>query len=122
RETMRMEIRDLQRQTGMTGIYVTHSQDEALALADKVAVMNDGVIQQLDSPRRLYERPRNRFVAGFVGLSNIFSGQLTQTGKWPNVEVLGKSFSVANTQHRPKAAVNDQVSIAVRPENIQITS
>lgn len=73
RETMRLELRRLQREAGITTIYVTHDQVEALALSDRLAVMNRGRIVQIDSPRELYHRPQTSFVAGFIGVSNLLS-------------------------------------------------
>ncbi|MCO5090369.1 ABC transporter ATP-binding protein [Bosea sp. (in: a-proteobacteria)] len=73
REQMRFEIRALQQRLGITSVYVTHSQDEALALSDEIAVMQDGVIVQRGPPLAIYEKPRNAFVAGFIGLANILT-------------------------------------------------
>ena len=71
REQMRFEIRSLQQRIGITGVYVTHSQDEALVLSDQIAVMRDGVIEQRGAPLAIYDAPRNEFVATFIGLANI---------------------------------------------------
>ncbi|MBB4124696.1 MULTISPECIES: ABC transporter ATP-binding protein [Martelella] len=71
RETMRFEIRAIQQRVGITTIFVTHSQEEALTMSDRVAVMNGGIIQQIGTPEEIYHRPKNGFVAGFVGLANI---------------------------------------------------
>ncbi len=73
REQMRFEIRTLQRRLGITSVYVTHSQDEALAISDEIAVMRDGLIVQTGKPLEIYNSPRNAFVAGFIGLANIMS-------------------------------------------------
>ena len=72
RETMRTEIRAIQQRTGATTLFVTHDQDEALDMADRIAVMNGGLIEQFGSPTDVYERPRTRFVANFIGQANIF--------------------------------------------------
>lgn len=71
REDMKLEIKRIQRELGITVLFVTHDQDEALTLSDRIAVMQDGALEQIDTPVRLYTRPRNRFVAGFVGEANI---------------------------------------------------
>jgi spermidine/putrescine transport system ATP-binding protein len=76
---MQAELRQIQQQLGITFVYVTHNQSEALAMADKVVVMDLGLIQQIGSPREVYREPRNRFVAEFVGTNNIFSGQVVGT-------------------------------------------
>src|SRR5688572_18922500 len=74
REHMQIELKELHRQLGVTFVYVTHDQGEALTMSDRVAVFNDGLIQQLDSVDRLYETPANRFVAGFVGDNTVLKG------------------------------------------------
>jgi putative spermidine/putrescine transport system ATP-binding protein len=76
REHMQIELKDLHRQIGVTFVYVTHDQGEALTMSDRVAVFNDGEIQQIDAVERLYETPSNRFVAGFVGDSSVLAGQV----------------------------------------------
>src|SRR5205814_8491136 len=74
REERRFELKRLQRELGITGIYVTHDQLEALAMSNRVAVMRDGKLEQVDSPRAIYEAPRSRFVADFIGTSNFIDG------------------------------------------------
>ena len=74
REHMRFELKRLQRELGITTVYVTHDQSEALALSHEIAVMNEGRIQQIGSPRDIYERPRSQFVADFVGTTNFLDG------------------------------------------------
>ncbi len=76
REEMRFEIRDLQKRLGITAIYVTHDQQEALVMSDKIAVMKDGRLVQLGSPEEIYETPKSRFVAEFIGLSDFISGEI----------------------------------------------
>ncbi len=78
---MRGAIRDVQKKVGITTIYVTHDQEEALAISDRIAVMNEGVIQQLGAPESLYTRPYNTCVAHFIGPSNSFGGQLKKSGR-----------------------------------------
>ena len=80
RETMQLEVRRLQRRLGLTTIFITHDQEEALVLSDRIAVMNKGTIQQVATTTEIYERPANDFVADFVGESNIFHGTLTEPG------------------------------------------
>src|SRR3970282_760102 len=79
RVRMRGEIRDLQRRLGITSVYVTHDQEEAFSIADVVALMNRGKLIQLGSPRELYRQPADRFVAEFVGLSNVVSAELVES-------------------------------------------
>ena len=80
RAEMRVELRELQRRLGITSVYVTHDQEEALAISDRVIVMNVGVIEQIGSPQEIYNRPRSRFVADFVGSANLLKGRLTGDG------------------------------------------
>jgi putative spermidine/putrescine transport system ATP-binding protein len=96
RQQMQIELKELQREVGITFIFVTHDQEEALTMSDRIAVFDKGKIQQLDRPAAIYERPVNEFVAGFVGVSNLITGNAAQT-------LLGKSGT-----------------FTVRPEKIQI--
>lgn len=79
REQMQVELKELQREVGITFIFVTHDQEEALTMSDRIAVFNNGLIQQLDIPSKIYEQPRNEFVAGFVGVSNLITGEAAST-------------------------------------------
>ncbi len=86
---MRAEIRKLQKELGITTIYVTHDQEEALTLSDRIAVINLGKLQQIGSPRDLYERPENPFVADFIGINNLIPGEIQEmnpTERWMKVE------------------------------------
>ena len=74
RQTMQIELKRIQREVGITFVYVTHDQSEALTMSDRLVVMRDGRIEQLGTPRELYEQPLTRFVAGFIGTSNILRG------------------------------------------------
>jgi putative spermidine/putrescine transport system ATP-binding protein len=82
RETVRVEIRELQRKLGITTVMVTHDQEEALIMADRLVVMSDGTVRQVGSQRDLYERPADRFVAGFVGRSNLLAGRVIEPGRF----------------------------------------
>src|SRR6266567_677847 len=82
RQAMQVELKRIQREVGITFVYVTHDQNEALTMSDRIAVMNDGLIEQLASPREIYEHPATRFVAGFIGTSNLLTGTASEiTGK-----------------------------------------
>ena len=96
RQQMQIELKELQREVGITFIFVTHDQEEALTMSDRIAVFDKGKIQQLDKPSTIYEKPTNQFVAGFVGISNLISGKAA-------AEILGKSGT-----------------FTVRPEKIQL--
>jgi iron(III) transport system ATP-binding protein len=82
RAEMRVELRELQRRLDITSVYVTHDQEEALAISDRVIVMNVGVIEQIGTPEQIYNRPRSRFVADFVGSANIIKGKLSGDGSF----------------------------------------
>ena len=121
RELMRFELKRLQRELGITTVYVTHDQSEALALSHQVAVMNLGRIQQIGSPRDIYERPQNQFVADFVGTTNFVDGTvIAQDGDADFYAIeteFGrlKSYSVENV--RP----GDKVVLSIRPEDVNLT-
>jgi ABC-type sugar transport system ATPase subunit len=113
REEMRAEIASLRARLGTTMVYVTHDQSEALALSDRVAVMNGGVLEQLDSPERLYADPATPFVAGFVGGANLLEG-----------EVRGRSFVCAEVSFQLPdglAAVDGRATLVVRPEELAVS-
>jgi iron(III) transport system ATP-binding protein len=119
REEMRFELKRLQRELGVTTIYVTHDQAEALAMSDTVAVMNDGRIEQLGGPRDIYERPRTRFVAGFVGTSNFIDGKVLKhngDGRYL-VETAHGSLGAAA---QATFAAGSKVLVSARPEHIGV--
>lgn len=120
RESMRFEIRTLQQAESITAVYVTHSQEEALAIADVIGVMDEGRLQQLGSPAEVYLRPRNRFVAGFVGLASILSGTVVgRDGGRVVVDVHGARLGLLPPEGWERAA-GALVSVAVRPEHLRI--
>lgn len=120
RERMRFELKELQRKTGITSIYVTHDQAEAMVMSDRIVVMNEGRIQQIGSARDLYRRPSNRFVADFIGLTNVFAGKITSveaTGRG-SVEV-GDGLSIVCRV--PKEFTSgSEVAISIRPEDVRL--
>lgn len=116
---MRNAIKQIQRQVGITTVYVTHDQEEALAVSDRIAVMNAGVIQQVDTPKNIYQRPANIFVSTFIGLSNIFDGVLESNDNGKAVVRIGDyRFSMNNILK--DCGVNRPVKVAVRPEEFII--
>ena len=115
RQEVRVEIRQLQRRLGITTVMVTHDQEEALTMADRLVVMSHGVIQQVGSQRDLYERPRNRFVAGFVGRTNFFTGTVDATGLFRTEGGL-----TIRCGGRAGAGAGPRL-VALRPEKIAIT-
>jgi ABC-type Fe3+/spermidine/putrescine transport system ATPase subunit len=116
RVQVRAEIKKLQRELGITTIYVTHDQEEALSLSDRVAVMKDGRVLQVGGPRELYERPRTRFVADFVGTNNLLPGQVRER----RGERLLVETGVGPLEAIPNAEVAERCVLAIRPENVAI--
>ena len=110
RKEMQIELKAMHRRLGITFIYVTHDQEEALTMSDTVVVMADGVVQQIGTPTDVYNEPANTFVADFIGESNIFSG--TVTGK-RKVRFCGKTFECVDDFEK-----NEMVDVVVRPEDI----
>jgi len=119
REQMQIELRRMLRDAGMTAIFVTHDQDEALVMSDRIAVMNRGVIEQFDSPEAIYARPRTLFALNFVGLSSQFEGQVHSTGPG-TVTVDTAHGRLTAPADAPVGQVGDAVVLAVRPESIRI--
>jgi ABC-type Fe3+/spermidine/putrescine transport system ATPase subunit len=117
RVRMRVEIRSVQRQLGITSLYVTHDQEEAFSIADRVAVMNHGKLVQIGTPRELYRQPADRFVAEFVGLSNIVPVELVETGPGgATVRVFGQ---IIHSRRQPRNP-GDHVSLVLRPEAMRV--
>ncbi|MGJ7570559.1 ABC transporter ATP-binding protein [Variovorax sp. RB2P76] len=116
REHMQIELKDLHRQLGVTFVYVTHDQGEALTMSDRVAVFNEGVIQQLDTVDRLYETPSNRFVAGFVGDNTVFKGRLSRGGE--HAEMTLADGRVLHGLNVSGAAAGAAVEACIRPERV----
>lgn len=115
RKQMQIELKRLQKQLGITFVYVTHDQEEALTMSDRIAVINEGVIEQIDTPRNIYEHPRTRFVAGFIGESNVFDtvvksveGETAKLG----TEIGHVSVPAGNY------AVGEALAVSVRPEDM----
>ncbi|HEX7298521.1 MAG TPA: ABC transporter ATP-binding protein [Solirubrobacteraceae bacterium] len=118
REDMRFELKRLQRELGITAVYVTHDQSEALAMSNMVAVMKEGEVQQLGRPREIYEHPRTRFVADFIGTSNFIDGVIERSeGERYLVETAyGKLAATSGADFAP----GTKVVVAARPEQIEI--
>ena len=116
REHMQIELKELHRQLGVTFVYVTHDQGEALTMSDRVAVFNEGVIQQLADVESLYETPSNRFVAGFVGDSTVLSGTLQGAGANAAIQMPG-GFLLPGINVN-QAPVGARVQACVRPERV----
>ncbi|MBX9898944.1 MAG: ABC transporter ATP-binding protein [Qipengyuania sp.] len=115
-------LKELQQQLGITTIYVTHDQIEALALSDRIAVMNKGSIVQLASPQEIYTRPSGAFVADFIGSSNFLRGRMKQRNSDGDAEVILESGLLVRTIWAPDVKEGTEVLVAVRPEHIRLTA
>jgi spermidine/putrescine ABC transporter ATP-binding subunit len=121
RQAMQVELKRIQREVGITFIYVTHDQGEALTMSDRIAVMNDGKVEQLGSPRAIYERPATRFVAGFIGTSNLLSGDIKSLAGGQAVLLSGDGEYIAvPVRDAMSVATGQPVELTVRPEKIDI--
>jgi spermidine/putrescine ABC transporter ATP-binding subunit len=118
REQMQLELRLLQQRLGITFVLVTHDQEEALTLSDRIAVMAHGRVVQVDTPAGLYERPRNRTIAGFIGSMNFFPGRVRRQGK-PEVEIEGLGRVVMNG-HDAGLPHGAAATVAIRPEKLAL--
>ena len=113
RKTMQIELKKIQQQVGITFVYVTHDQEEALTMSDKIVVMNEGLIQQIGSPIDIYNEPENRFVANFIGESNIVEGHFIKDYL---VEWYGQQFECGDKGFEE----GQEVDIVLRPEDLDI--
>lgn len=118
---MRNAIKDIQREVGITTVYVTHDQEEAMAVSDRIAVMKSGIIQHLGTPQEIYQRPANVFVATFIGRTNIIEGTLTQVEGRYSLQI-GSDYAEPMSNIRvPKSQASLKVQISVRPEEFIMT-
>ncbi|MBX3002100.1 MAG: ABC transporter ATP-binding protein [Caldilineaceae bacterium] len=118
RKAMQLELKQIQSEVGITFIYVTHDQEEALTMSDRIAVMHDGLVQQVGEPWRIYEHPTNRFVADFIGETNFIPGRIDSLNRFATVDVNGVRV-LADTDGR-EVTPQQTVTVAVRPEKINI--
>ena len=117
RVEMRAVIKEIQNKLSITTIYVTHDQEEAMAVSDRIAVMDKGVIQQIGSPQVLYQRPANKFVAGFIGKTNIITRALVPQENTSKLQISDSYAIDMPGIHHPKTK---QVLVSIRPEDFQI--
>ncbi|MDR0384016.1 MAG: ABC transporter ATP-binding protein [Christensenellaceae bacterium] len=113
RQEMRIELRRLHKELGITFIFVTHDQEEAMTMSDRIIVMKDGIIQQIGTPKQIYDEPSNAFVADFIGDSNIIKGKFIKDFQ---VEFLGKKFECVDKGFKR----NEIVDVVLRPESIEV--
>jgi putative spermidine/putrescine transport system ATP-binding protein len=118
RVTLRAEIKRVQAELGITMIYVTHDQEEALSISDRVIVMNQGFIEQVDKPFEIYKNPKSEFVADFVGTSNFFEGELS--GNMVVNKSTGLNFLISPDVVKTHGIKEGKVSISIRPEKVHL--
>lgn len=121
RVEMRNAIKSIQREVGITTVYVTHDQEEALAVSDRIAVMNNGIVQQIGSPKHIYQRPANLFVASFIGLTNVLPAKFIQHNGEPCVD-FGYGYVEKCLHLEQNLQDGLEILAAVRPEEFKITN
>ena len=121
RESMRFEIMDIQRRLGVTIVYVTHDQTEAMVMSQRIAIMDRGVLRQVGTPREIYERPRDRFVADFVGLTNLIPCQVLASRAGRSMLRLLDGTDEHTIECDGDLAVGQEGVVSVRPEGIQLS-
>ncbi|WP_373506036.1 ABC transporter ATP-binding protein [Aestuariivirga sp.] len=119
RQAMRGELKTLQRETGITFVFVTHDQEEALTMSDRIAVMSAGKVQQIGAPHDVYESPVNHFVADFIGDTNFVEGQIEKLAGDESIVRVGEGFAIETRLNGPHKT-GDKVSVALRPEKIML--
>ena len=120
RKIMQIELKKLQKKLGISFIYVTHDQEEALSMSDRIVVFKDGLIEQIGTPQEIYERPRTPFVADFIGTANIFSAQIIKTNSKQRLQINPQLTVDISTELFPNEAENLDLLFAVRPERIHL--
>jgi len=121
RERMRWELKDLQRRTGITFVYVTHDQSEAMALSDRIAVMHQGEVLQFGAPRDVYTRPANKTVADFMGLVNLIPGRVIRAAGEGSLVAVGDGHPISLALPRGLGE-GQTVHVAIRPESLHVTA
>ena len=119
RENMQIELKMLQDSVGITFVFVTHDQEEALAMSDRIAVISDGKVQQVASPTEVYDEPANEFVANFVGTSNIFTGRIFE--KQGNIVTIETANQRKVQAESDRFGIGDHVQLILRPEHLKFT-
>jgi spermidine/putrescine transport system ATP-binding protein len=119
RKALQLELKRIQRDVGITFVYVTHDQEEALTMSDRIAVMNRGVIEQVEGPEEVYERPRTTFVAGFIGVSNLMPGQVV-SANGQRAELRLDSGVTVSIEARG-ATSGERAHAVVRPEKLELS-
>jgi spermidine/putrescine transport system ATP-binding protein len=120
RQAMQIELKRIQREVGITFIFVTHDQEEALTMSDRIAVMNEGRVEQIGAPREIYDEPATVFVAGFIGSANLFRATVDSVnGRHADVLVSGQRLAVTSREHEVQSG--DAATLMVRPERVHVS-
>ncbi|MGG1662501.1 ABC transporter ATP-binding protein [Brevibacillus sp. NRS-1366] len=123
RQQMQLEIKQIQEKVGITTICVTHDQEEALTMSDRICVMNRGRIEQIDTPENLYQKPKNRFVAEFIGEINLIQGKLVEvTNGIAKLVIFDQQKAIVSVEGNHPDARGKTVHMALRPENVRIAT
>ena len=120
REQMRTELKRIQRESGVTSIYVTHDQTEAMSLSDRLAVLDQGRIVQIGRPEEIYETPKSEFVANFIGRTNLFRGRVEAAVAAGALGTVSSEFGPLQCRFATAMGAGQQVSFIVRPENVEL--
>jgi iron(III) transport system ATP-binding protein len=120
RVEMRAVIKNIQHNVEITTVYVTHDQEEAMAISDRIAVMNNGIIQHIGTPKGIYQRPANIFVSTFIGRSNVLSGELVMKDAVPWIKIENHEFPMTNIQERHRT--NQKITASIRPEELLMST
>lgn len=121
RQEMQIELKELQRDLGMTFVYVTHDQEEALAMSDRVAVLNEGMIEQVGTPIQIYEEPKNMFVAKFVGEINVFDGMVIKVGDDDFDTIVEGMFYRLRKPSSFEVVRGSKIKVLLRPEDMVVS-
>lgn len=116
---MQIELKKLQKKLGMTFIYVTHDQDEALTMSDRIVIINKGIIEQIDTPRNIYRKPKTAFVADFIGESNLIKGTISEIQEDYAITKIDNELELKIDKDNYQ--INETVKLIIRPEDIKIT-
>ena len=116
---MQIELKKLQKKLGMTFIYVTHDQDEALTMSDRIVIINKGIIEQIDTPRNIYRKPKTAFVADFIGESNLIKGIISEIQDDYVITKIDNELELKI--NKDNYQINETVKLIIRPEDIKIT-
>jgi spermidine/putrescine transport system ATP-binding protein len=122
RQAMQVELKRIQREVGITFVYVTHDQNEALTMSDRIAVMNDGAIEHLGTPREIYEHPATKFVAGFIGTSNLLGGSVSTVEGGRAIIEVGPGERILVPLRGGGVRPGDSLELSIRPEKIDMST